>query len=243
MEGTEPRLALEKIASRSRKAVLTTADLGRLAGIEGSYLKVALHRAARRGALVRVERGKYAHPDTHPFAVASNILYPSYVSFLAALSHHGVTNQMPAAVTVVSAKNRRPAFAAGLRVDFVSMKPWRIFGYDKAVLEGRTAFIASLEKAVVDALLLPAHCPLQETWSAVKSGLADPSKAAAFAKRMRSTVLLKRVGFLFEASGADLFSLIGRDIHGKIDRLNPLLPFSGPVNRRWRIRVNEKDLT
>src|SRR5438094_3499710 len=80
-----------------------------VAGLTERQLRDTVHRLAAKGWLRRIEAGKYLVVpraarggwSEHPFVVASGIAPAEhYVSFWSALSHHGLTEQLPRVVSV-----------------------------------------------------------------------------------------------------------------------------------------------
>lgn len=124
-------------------------DAVRGSGKSRAYVRLALSRMVNRGALRRIERGVYSAEQAGALEIASNILQPSYVSLMAALSYHGVTTQIPIVIEVIAPKRHRPvSLDGGGKVVFMKVKREMMFGF--RVENG--ASIAELEKAFVDAL-------------------------------------------------------------------------------------------
>jgi predicted transcriptional regulator of viral defense system len=67
----------------------------------------------------------------------------------------------------------------------------------------------------------------------------DIEKLLDYALKMDSIVTLKRVGYLLELNGIDVYEKIKSHINERYDLLNPLLPPGGESNRKWGIKVNE----
>lgn len=70
------------------------------------YTKVFVSRVRKNNLLQFIERGKYCKLESSEFEVASNILFPSYISFLSALSIQGLTDQIPVEINLVALKQR-----------------------------------------------------------------------------------------------------------------------------------------
>ncbi|MFW6186067.1 MAG: hypothetical protein ACOC5C_05240 [Halobacteriota archaeon] len=60
-----------------------------------------------RGIIYRIEKVKYSLPDTDPLVIATNLVVPSYVSFLSGLAYHHRTTQIPVVTQVVTSKTKR----------------------------------------------------------------------------------------------------------------------------------------
>ncbi|MBI2664977.1 hypothetical protein HYX10_06595 [Candidatus Woesearchaeota archaeon] len=222
---------------RLQKPVVLLSDVARIIGKGRSYAKVYVHRLVRRKLLHEVERGKYAISDD-PLEIGSNLIFPSYVSFLSAYSVYNMTTQIPQAVQVVSPRSKKAVSAAGTKIIFVKFKKENIFGYGKQKLKQKYVFIAEPEKAVVDSLYLPEQCPLSESYRALGEKL-DVEKLRSYALCMGSGTVVKRLGYLLELHGTDIHPLLKGSITKKYDALNPLLPKSKERSRKWRLGINE----
>jgi len=213
--------------------VLTIPEVSRIIDKDGRYASLYMKRLEDRGAVNRIEKGKYALKDTDPAVVATNLVYPSYISFLSGLAFHHRTTQIPVSYQVVAAVSKS-GVDYGARITFIKFGKKRLFGY---VREKNRAFVGEIEKVVVDSLFMVEHCPLSETLNAMKG--ISTKKALDYALRMDSIVTLKRLGYLLELNGIDAHDRIREHINRRYDLLNPLLPPVGENNRKWMLKLNE----
>ena len=217
--------------------VFSLADISKITGHKRSYVKVFLSRAVNSGLLVRVERNRYVLKDTNPLLVASNIVFPSYISFISALSYYNLTLQMPNVIYVVCLRRRRSIEYSGYLIKFVKFGNKVFFGYKREVLEGKFMFIAEVEKAILDSLRLPRYCPLSETFYAIKNAELDMDKLFDYARRMSSQVVIRRLGYLLELAGYDASGLVMK--FKGYSLLNPQLPPVGRRDEKWKLIINE----
>lgn len=150
--------ALVEILRKSRKPVLTTNDLAKFTRGKRKYASLLAHRMMQRGWLLRVERGKYMLPETPVWAVASHLVFPSYISFLSGFYLNELTEQLPRTVAVVVTKPRKRLDVQGVPIYFVTFPPSRFGSYRKISVDEWPVFVAEPERAVADALYLPEHC-------------------------------------------------------------------------------------
>lgn len=224
--------------SQLKKPVLTTNDLVKLTGYSKSYLKVYLFRLKQKSQIIEVERGKYALSQP-TFVTASNLLFPSYISFLSAFSYYQLTNQMPLTIYVVASASKKSIKLDKYKVVFVKFPSSKIFGYHKERLMGKEVFIAEKEKAIVDSLYLPKYCPVDEAYTALEADL-DLNKLISYARRMNSIVLLKRLGYLLELRGIDIWGMVRKKLNIRYDLLNPALGRKeSKKSLKWRLIINE----
>ena len=124
--------------------LVTIADTARIIGKSKAYASLFLFRDK---ALKLAERGLYYTRDATEYEIASNIIYPSYVSLISSLRFHNLTEQIPNTIYIVTTKRHAPiADINGYRVEFRNVKKGMMFGYRK--VDG--AFVADPEKAIID---------------------------------------------------------------------------------------------
>jgi len=227
--------SFREILQRTGALVFTLKDAARVLGKPPAYARLFLSRLARRGEILRVERGKYCLPDADELEVASNLVYPSYVSFLSALAFHRLTTQIPIQVQVACARQKKPIDFGGVRMEFIKLKKAALFGFRRF----GNAFVAEPEKAVVDGLYLPERLPISEAFYALKQEEMDIGKLCEHAERLGSQTVKRRLGFLLEKAG------IRWNVRLKIGKatryvlLNPFLGKEGRKNKKWMIVENE----
>lgn len=221
-----------------QKTVFTIKDVSKLIQKPAEYTWVYLHRLKSRGYIIEVERNKYTL-SRDPHEVGSNLVFPSYISFLSAYSLYGFTTQIPLNVQVVTLKPKKKLFFQGMNIEFITFQKQKIFGYSKQKFREKYFFLADKEKAIVDSLYLPEHCPLSETFEALQSKELEIPKLVHYALQMDSFVTLKRLGYLLEKRGIDIYSEVKNKLNPRYDPLNPLLGRSRDNSARWKLNINE----
>lgn len=145
-----------------RSPVFSTAEVAELAGVEPSNASRDLVTLAKEGSVTRIRRGLWAvprHPDFSPYAVVPHLFTEQpggYVSLLSALNLHGMIDQIPRTVHVVTTI-QRPA----LKTPFGGYEFYRI---QRELFTGFTLYrgsgnfdIATPEKALFDTLYFSAR--------------------------------------------------------------------------------------
>ncbi|MBI4980535.1 hypothetical protein HZC30_03195 [Candidatus Woesearchaeota archaeon] len=231
---TTPLIALIKT---SKKPVFSFNDLIKITNQKRTYLKLHLFRLKKRGLIHEVERGKYILPQ-HPYLTASALVFPAYISFLSAYSYYQITTQIPRTIFVVSLRSKKSLELDNYQVDFIKFPSVKLFGYKKEIFEDKYIFIAEKEKALIDSLFLPQYCPLSETHLALEEGF-DTEKLCQYALKMDSIVLLKRLGYLLERQGKDVYPLLKNKLNKRYDLLNPQRKKTNKKDKKWRLIINE----
>ena len=225
-----------EILKNSKNSVFTFSQLARILGKKEEYAKVFINRLAEK-ELFRLERNKYTLKGTNPFLIASNIIFPSYISFISAYSYYNLTTQLPRTFFVVSLKQRKPISFDSNLIQFVKFEKFRFFGFKREIIEGKFVFVAEIEKAILDSLYLPRYCSISETFFALKNAKLDLKKLFRYSKEMKSVAVIKRLGYLLEISGIDSSEI--KTSFKNYSLLNPNLPKKGEKNEKWKLIINE----
>ncbi len=188
MKGTE----LEEALKLNGLHVFTVKDVCRLTGKRPSYVYLMLSKSK---LFSRIEKGLYCLKDTSPFEAASNIVVPSYISLLSALSYYGLVEQVPNIIKVVTTKRHKPLDdVQGMRVEFRSVSRKMLYGYrlDHGVS------IAEPEKALVDAFYLneDEHYAKEALSNGMSIGSISKEKLLKYAKMCGVKAVQKKISKL-----------------------------------------------
>jgi predicted transcriptional regulator of viral defense system len=181
--------------SNHNKLVFTLNDATKYMNKPRKYVSKQL---ASNKKVVRIERGKYFisyGKGIDLYAVASQILYPSYISLLSAFQYYSVTTQVTNAYSVISLKRHRTIVFDDNIIEFRTVKKERFFGYKRV----QNTFISLLEKAIIDSIYLgtPAFSYVEEAFSsAIERGILDIDRLKSFANRMNSKTVSGKVSQL-----------------------------------------------
>lgn len=140
---------------RLRVPAATTADAAAVLGISGGAASQTLRRLARSGLVMPLRKGVWALVDRpDPLALAEYVTtpYPSYVSLQTALYQHGMIEQIPSMIFLVSlARSGRIETALGT-YSVHHVQPAFFDGFESLPDSGIK--LATPEKALVDFLYL-----------------------------------------------------------------------------------------
>ena len=238
-------------------------ELAPAVGLSQGYLHQALHYLARSGWLVRLHKGLYALSSevpgitaAHEFEIAMALVDPAAVSHWSALHYHGLTEQVPkrvfvlttteASVPRVSKASAREGYG-GYPVDdtaylFIQVKPERFFGTETVWAGEARVTVTDAERTLLDGLSRPKYCgdfaELLHAFQAWESRL-NLDRIIEYAIRLDAATA-KRLGWVLEWQGFDparLEPLAQLPVKG-YRTLDPGGPRKGPCNRRWMIQEN-----
>ncbi len=226
------------LVRESPKTVLTIKEAAKIIQKPLPYTRLYLYRLKSKGYIIEVEPGKYTLNSDLQEA-ASEIIMPSYISFLSAYAIYGFTTQILVQTQIVALKPKRSIKTEILNFRFITFPKKRFFGYSKQRFREKYIYIAEKEKAIVDSLYLPQYCPIDESAKALQDKELDIKKMISYARRMDSIVTLKRLGYLLELRGIDIYPKIKSKLNPRYDLLSPFLPRSKHNSKRWKLNINE----
>jgi len=218
---------------KSSLGVFTINDLKKITGFKKEVLYVYISRMLKKGYIHKVEKGKFSLSED-PFVVSSQLVYPSYISFLTALYLHGKTIQTINEILVSTSKRKKEMKVFGMKIRFVKLGPKFMFGFKRVEKGNSYVLLADLEKAIIDSLYLPRYCPLSEVFLALKD--ANIEKLLNYNSRLKIEAITRRLGYMLELIG------IKTDLKIKSKatyKLNPSIKSLGKFNSKWRLYVNE----
>ncbi|HWP02257.1 MAG TPA: type IV toxin-antitoxin system AbiEi family antitoxin domain-containing protein [Gemmatimonadaceae bacterium] len=142
--------------------IFSTIDVMRRTGVSLANVSRDLRNLLAHGVVVRIRRGLWAvpnHPDFSPYAVVPHLFAErerGYVSLLSALSLHGMIEQIPQTIYVVTT-SQRPAVKTPVgSYTFLRIEP-KLFGGFSPYRRTGNFDIATPEKAVFDTLYFSAR--------------------------------------------------------------------------------------
>ena len=193
------------------KLVFTVKEAATWTNLNGSALSNLLKSLMKQGYINSIKKGMYYFKGAlinDIFAVASNIIDPSYIATESVFERFGLSNIIPKIVRVIAIKQHKQIkMADGTKIIFIKFKKYRFFGYNKS----RWISISSLEKAFIDSLYLgefPFFTNLVDYHKKLKDfGYAlDYEKLVDYTLRMKSKTLVNKVGFFLDFIGEEIYS-------------------------------------
>jgi len=257
---------LVRLLAAEGERIFTTDRARKLCGRVGlrqPYLWEALHHLRRNGWIVSLRRGLYALSSAvpgvipvHEFEIAMALADPGAISHWSAMHHHGLTDQVPRRVFVLTTTGASVPRARGGKAQrnvdgypvgetvyrFVQVKPERFFGTESVWVGEARVTITDLERTLLDGLSMPQHCgDFAEVLHAFREARdrLDVERISGYAQRLDAATA-KRLGWVLERQGVEpgrLEPLAEVPIKG-YRPLDPTGPRRGPCRRRWMIQEN-----
>ena len=244
----------QKTVERLRELGNTTfavAHIARSAGnvpIQDAYL--IAHRLVEDGLLVRVAQGLYALAE-RPATLAQRLFWLAnserfHLSHGSAMALHARASLPPGELLVTVEGERRPVqLTRAIAVRFLD-RPRKVMGELATMqVEGLGAVpVATPETALLEGLREPNLCGgLLEVcrFAASRHGRWDGKKLVALARKQGVDAVGRRAALLMDWSGdpsAHELAALAPAPDAAVASLDPHGARRGPMDRRWRLRVN-----
>jgi len=183
---------------------------------------------------VRIEKGKYAIKDTDPFIVASNILYPSYLSLASAMRFYDLIDQNIVKYSVISVKRHASILFSGSIIEFKHIKRERFFGYAKK----DNVYVAEVEKLFIDCIYFGAPdfaMVLEALKYAIDSKSIDLKRMQEYIIAFNSKSLVNKMGFLLGLAGVEANEIFGKGRKGYV-RISGL--GKSGIDKKWMVKYD-----
>ncbi|MBS3138747.1 hypothetical protein J4207_03515 [Candidatus Woesearchaeota archaeon] len=204
------------------------------------YIRLFIHRLKKKKVVFSIEKNKYTLCKDH-LVVASNLVWPSYITGWTALRYHNLTEQLPNTIEIITSKKRkkRELSFQEMNIKFITTKPGLMFGFVKCIREEKEFFIAEPEKALIDAALYKI-ISLSEIEDIIVSNFPrlQKSKLISYLLRIANKSLIKRFGYILDKAGKDYYARLQKHIDHNYILLDYSLPVRGKKNIKWRIINN-----
>lgn len=248
----ESRL-LSRLAAEGHQ-IISIDDIETALGVAPNTAREIASRLTKKGWLDRLFPGTYliiplaagenAIYTTHEYLIASHVAEPMYIGYYSALSHHGLTEQVPRTVYVVTPTQAQSREIHGVPYRVTTVTEQKFFGFEPTSIEGTTVHVSDLEKTLVDCADHPKFCGgIRELAGAMAT--ADDKGCSwrtvgEYLERLDNGAATKRIVYLADQLGIQLptrETLVASFTSG-YSLLDPTRPGTGPNNSTYRLRIN-----
>ena len=238
-KGTCKMKKIEIIRELNKYPVFSLKTLSEIVKKNKNYAKLIAYRLKKENLLFEIERGKYT-VHKNPLIIASNIIWPSYISCWSAIRYHNMTEQLPQTIFVVTTRKRKNRIIKldNNKIIFIKISPKYFFGYAKESYDNFDIFIAEKEKALIDSSLLK-KVSFSEICEIIKNSkdAINFNLLEDYLIKIGNKALSKRFGFLLDKIGVDAKKL-KRLIDCKYVPLECSMKPKGKKDKKWRIIEN-----
>lgn len=228
---------IELLNKLKTKPIVRVQDIARIAYCDKEYAKLIINRLKKAKLLKKLRRNAYTTKDDI-LVIASNITFPSYISFWYASYRLGYTEQIVNTIHIATTRKIKPIDFEGYRLKFIPLK--HFFGYKKIKTIEGDIFIVEGEKLLIDAFLKPKECGnLDEIEKIFENSKISKEKLVEYLHKLDNQTIIKKVGFTLEKlKGVDISKTFKIDDNYVI--LDPFLKKWNKINKKWRIKYDNQ---
>lgn len=164
---TRESKALARLAGQGER-IVSIGDFEEVLDIPYKSAKDLVYSLKEKGWLERLVRGRYlllplvageeGVYTEHEFVIASHLADPMYVGYWTAMNHHGLTEQVPRTVYVVTTERAKTREIHDVTYRIVTVSEKKFFGHQPMAIENYQVNVASVEKTLADCADHPEHC-------------------------------------------------------------------------------------
>lgn len=225
--------SLEVMEKLKKKGVFNISDLERIFLKNRGYFKLFLNRLKKKGLIKQVTKNVYTTRE-NVYSIASNIIFPSYLSFLTASNFLGYTEQIPNTLQIATTRKSKTIVFQNYTIKFIPIKDF--FGYQKINTDDGEIFIAEPEKLLIDCFSRPKEMGnFDEIEKVFKNSEISQEKIIKYLKKTNSQSLIKRVGFMLEQTKKIDISNEVKIVDNYV-LLNPFSKKFKIKDKKWKIK-------
>lgn len=194
--------------------------------------------------IVPLSAGPEALYTTHEFRIATHLADPMYVGYYSALDYHGLVEQVPRTVHVVTSARAPDREIHGVSYRVTTTSERKFFGFEPQPVDGTTVPISTVEKTLVDCADRPELCGgVRRIATAMRTADRRGCSWATVGEHLRrldNGAATKRIVYLADQLGIDL-----PDRDGLVDGftsgyslLDPTQPAGGTHDSTYNLRLN-----
>jgi len=250
--GKKESFLISSLARENRK-IFTVENAKMMIGEDA---KKTMYNLVRKKWVLKLKRGLYAIVPleigargadsfaVHNFVIGSKLVEPCYIGYWSALNYYGFSDQIPITTFIATTHAKKSVEVLQTTYLFVQVRNSKFFGTTGIEIDGEKIRISDKHKTIADCLDHPEHAGgIDEIARSIffSKDEIDFRKVKSYALKMGNLAILKRLGYLLEASGlldqhADIFNRT--KLSKGYSLLDPLSPKSGSYNDKWGLLVN-----
>lgn len=214
----------------SKLPVFSLADVNQIIN-NRNYAKKFLKRMVKNKKIFKIKKNIYTLHDD-PFLISIFLVRPSYVSSVSALSYHKLITQIPNEIFCATSK-RAKKIRFVTQINFFHTN--YLFGFKKERYENFNILVADPEKAIIDSLSIIPFSIFEEAIESI-----NEKTMLTYLARIKKSNIVKRIGYLMEKNGFDVYEKLKKYMNYKYIPLDPLLKKRGKRDRKWNLVINVK---
>jgi len=219
--------------------IFTLNDVVKISEQKKEVVKSSLTRLVRQEKFYRLKANYYSLRKIENKFLFQKLYPNTYIGLYSALEYYGTTTQRYNNLDLITQKTLRNQNIENIEIDFHKMKTELFFGFKKIPFNNTEVFISNIEKTIIDCTIFSSKVYLSDINEFIRLNkeILNRQLILSYLQKIDSSILNKRVGYLFELNGIDLNGL---ETNNKYERLNKNLGQSGAKDTKWKLVINEE---
>jgi len=232
-------LALQRNLQEFDLEIFTLNDVIKITEQTKTCIKSTLTRWVKQKKIFRVKKGYYSLQKIENKFQLQRVYNETYIGLHSALEYYGSTTQRFNNLDLITKNRLNEQKIENTRIQFHKVSSKLFFGYERATINKTKVFISSIEKTLIDCIYFSSKVYLTDINEFIRKNKKTINRETmiVYLKRINSSALNKRVGYLLEINN---ISLKGLNINNKYEKLNVNLNKKGTINTKWKLIINEK---
>ncbi len=231
-------LTLQRILENFGLEIFTLNDVIKITGQKKEVVKTTLSRLVKQNKIFRLKTKYYSLRRMENKFQLQKLFPDTYISLHSALEYYGSTTQRFNNLDLATKNLLKKQHIENTVINFHKVKRGLFFGYEKVHIKNTEVFISNIEKTIIDCTYFSSIIYLTEINDFIKKNneKINLELISTYLKKIGSSVLSKRVGYLLELNNLQLKEI---KINNKYERLNKNLSKTETKNEKWKLIVNE----
>ncbi|MCD4793571.1 MAG: hypothetical protein K8R54_10080 [Bacteroidales bacterium] len=218
--------------------IFTLNDILKISEQSRDVVKVKLSRFVKQEKIFRLKKGFYSLKKIEIKYQLQRIFNDTYVGLNSAMEYYGSTTQRFNNLDLITKKALNNQKIKDTEIQFHKVKKDFFFGYEKISVNKTQLLISSVEKTIIDCIYFSSKIYLTDIYDFIKMNKEKINNEILniYLKKINSSTLNKRTGYLLELNG---INLEGLKMNNKYEKLNKNLSNKGIKNQTWKLIINE----
>ncbi|MCK5820843.1 MAG: hypothetical protein KAH17_03110 [Bacteroidales bacterium] len=218
--------------------IFTLNDVVKITGQKKEVVITTLSRLVKQHKIFRLKTKYYSLRRIENKFQLQKLFSETYIGLHSALEYYGSTTQRFNNLDLIARNLLKTQSIENTEIHFHKVKNGLFFGFEKVRISNSDVFISNIEKTIIDCTYFSSKIYLADIDDFIKMNeeKINIELLDSYLRKIDSSVLNKRVGYLLEINNIHLHEL---RINNKYECLNINLSNAGMKNAKWKLIVNE----
>ncbi len=218
--------------------IFTLNDVVKLTGQSKDVVKNKLSLLSKQQKIFHLKKGYYSLNNIFNKFNFQKLYKNTYIALYSALEYYESTTQRFNNLDLITKNILNNQSLDEMKIIFHNVKKKMFFGFKKIKINNTDVFISNIEKTIIDCVYFSSKVYLTDVNDFIRKFKDEINIEilCMYLKKIDSSVLNKRIGYLMELNGIELKKM---KFNNKFEKFNKNLQSKGVRNEKWKIIINE----